>query len=166
MKTNQTEGSTGTMGLQDSDMGEEVVLDQELINSLKLSLEDSKKELSEKYYAVSMTEENLSLLKNFFLNDAPWRGLESIGIIEATRILNVTVIEKGNVIMLKSTEVQAIHYFLSNNSGKGLDSATLSVNLIKGVWSALNETLERVKMDSARVSAIEEQYKKAQQGIK
>jgi hypothetical protein len=143
----------------------EVQIDEAKIKALEIEIQEKSKELETKVYAVQLDEEALTLLKDYMSNEVSWNGLECIGVVEVNRILNGEVKSANNMIFLKAIEIQAIHYFVSKVSGKGLKDAIKYTDFSKKVSKHVNESLEKTKGDAMELNSLKEKLKAAMQGV-
>jgi len=143
----------------------EVQLDENRIKELEIQIEEKSKELETKVYAVQLDEEAVGLLKDYMTNEVVWNGLECIGVVEVNRILNSEIKSSNGMIFLKAIEIQAIHYFVSKISGKGLNEAEKYKDFAKKVSKYVNESLEKTKGDGLELNSLKEKLKAAMQGI-
>jgi len=120
---------------------------QKLAADLKKKLEDFEKELETKQYLVEGQLEIAKKLHLFIYYRAEWKFSESLGIIETAKQIDAIrdSIEKGKTkeVMLSHLALEAFYYFLSKLTGKGLESATEHVQLLKPIADALG----RAKQD-------------------
>ena len=86
-------------------------------------------------------------LKDFISYKAEWKFSESMGVIETAKQLTDVIKDletgKRKEVMLSHLALEAIYYFMSKETGKGLESAQFYFNLLKPVTDALS----RAKMD-------------------
>lgn len=120
---------------------------QKLAADLKQKLADFEKELETKNYLVEGRVEGAEKLLTFLTYGAEWKFSEALGIVETTSQLTKIKenLEKGKSkeIMLSHLALEALYYFLSKGTGKGLDSAQHYLTLLKPITDALS----RAKQD-------------------
>jgi GTPase involved in cell partitioning and DNA repair len=138
-------------------------VDQEKVASIKKDLEDFKKSLTNKEYAVSM---DASLLKRFdtFMNEeVEWRSKEALGVTEIIKRIEAVKKEgiKDGVAYLTNLEVEASHYFIMKWAGKGSSEIKDFISL----WKTFEETLALIQQDNAVVKDLEQQLAAAEQGL-
>lgn len=138
-------------------------VDQEKVASIRKDLEEFKKSLTNKEYAVSM---DASLLKRFdkFMNEeVEWRSKEALGVTEIIKRIEAVKKEgiKDGVAYLTNLEVEASHYFLMKWAGKGSSEIKDFISL----WKTFEETLALIQQDNAVVKDLENQLAAAEQGL-
>lgn len=138
-------------------------LDHSKIESLENELNELKEKNSKKFYAVKISDVLLSSLIDFITNHAEWSQTESLGIIEIHKTLIQIKKEgvKDNTIFLNALPLEATHYFLSKQKGKGLKEAEKFISLYKPFSIALDE----IKKDASEIQSLEKELAAAQQGI-
>jgi CRISPR/Cas system-associated exonuclease Cas4 (RecB family) len=122
--------------------------------------QEKSKEISEKKYAVTANVNFLEDLKNFIHNDAPFKGAESLGIVQLKKELSSTKVKSSNI-LLSGLAIQAINYFLMNFEGKGIESAEKISSMIKPINQALVETNE----DNRKLKHLEIKLNAMRQGL-
>ena len=65
-------------------------VDHDKVNSIKKDLEDYKKSLAGKEYAVSMTPEILDVFLDYMKNGVQWRSKEALGVKEILKSIERT----------------------------------------------------------------------------
>ena len=65
-------------------------VDHDKVNSIKKDLEDYKKSLTGKVYAVSMTPEILDVFLDYMKNGVQWRSKEALGVKEILKSIERT----------------------------------------------------------------------------
>jgi hypothetical protein len=138
-------------------------VDQKRIGKLKTELENHKKMLTTKEYALEITKDQLKDFTNFMTKDVTWKGQESLGIIEINKILEKSTKEttKNGVVYFNNLAVEASHYFLNRWEGKGLKEAETVSSLLK----TFSNTLNLIHQDNTTVKDLEKQLAAAEQGI-
>lgn len=135
-------------------------LDIEKIEAIEKEIADKKKSINEKVYAITLEQVQLDGIINYIKYDAPWDGLEALGVKEVYKQLSDVKIENG-VIFLKSLPLEACHYFVSKMKGKGLDPASTFLSIYKPLDQALNDA----KKDATEIKDLERKHVAAMQGI-
>lgn len=131
---------------------------KKLAGFLEEKLNAKRKEVSEKSYPISGGLDTAKALYNFIKNDAQWKFTESIGIIEATRVLQEQVEllggkePKSKELSLSAVTVEAVYYFLTKEEGKGLGKALSYVN---NLLRPINEALSASKNDREEINQME-----------
>lgn len=131
---------------------------KKLAKFLEEKLESKRKEVSEKTYPISGGLDTAKALYNFIKNDAQWKFTESIGIIEAARVLDEQIKllggkePKSNELTLSAVTVEAVYYFLTKEEGKGLGKAIAYVN---NLLRPINEALSSSKSDREAINQME-----------
>ena len=122
-----------------------------LAGELEKKLIATREEVATKEYPISGGIIAAQALHNFIKNDAQWKFTESLGIMEASRVLSdqITKLKEAqkngeNVqLTLSAVTIEAIYYFMTKEEGKGLGKATLFVNhLLRPISEALNTSKE------------------------
>ena len=146
-------------------VNEEIIdnINQEKIDNAQKALDDRKKEFSKKEYIVKMDSPTFEFFKNFMNFHAPWKGKESLGVIEVMKKIAQVESEgiKNNSIYLTNLHIEATHYFLGKYEGKGTDLVDAYVTLYKNVEAAL----QLVGADNLKLRDLEKDLVAAQQGI-
>ena len=143
--------------------GIEVKVDQAKVDQLKKRIEDRKKELSKKVYAVHMDSSCFSSYKQYIFEEAEWSSTEALGIIEISKSIQKVEKEgiKDNMIYLGALTIEASHYFIGKNKGKGLQEAQNFIKLYKSFDVALSE----IKEDNEEIKKIQTELNAAEQGL-
>jgi hypothetical protein len=129
---------------------------KQLAENLEAKLNNFKKELEGKTYLVEGKEETAKTLLDFVTSSAKWSFSESMGVIEVAKQLEAAVKDlstgKRKELMLDIVALEALYYFVSKETGVGLESATTFFNqVIKPISSALS----RAKMDRDKRDQME-----------
>jgi hypothetical protein len=147
-------------------LGEEVLsrLNQGRIDAAEENLISAKKKLSIKVYAVQF--ENADLIAqytNYMTNEAQWREKEALGVIEICKVIEELKKDgiKNNILYMQALPLEASHYFISKQSGKGLKEAKDFIQLLK----PFEQALESAKSDAREIQDLEKELAAAQQGI-
>ena len=138
-------------------------VDEKKVTELKANLEAYKKSLTEKEYALAITEEQLLAIRNFMTNEVSWKGQEAFGIVRIVKALedaNTEGINNG-VVYFSNLVIEATHYFLNRWEGKGITQATVVNDLI----NTFSETLTMVHQDNLLIKDLEKEMSAAEQGI-
>jgi hypothetical protein len=138
-------------------------VDQEKVDSIRKDLEDFKKSLTNKEYAVSMDAKLLKRFDSFMNEEVEWRSKEALGVTEILKRIEAVKKEgiKDGVAYLTNLEVEASHYFLMKWSGKGSSEVKSFISL----WKTFEETLALIQQDNAVVKDLEQQLAAAEQGL-
>lgn len=138
------------------------VIDEAKVKDLQERVEEMRKELSDKVYAVSMDQNSLSTLIDI-INNVEWKGKEALGIIEVSNRLKSIKKDglKNGAAFLKALEIEASHYFLSKFTSKGSDSADSFMKCYK----SLDQALSGVRLDNKAYEDLCKDLSAAQQGI-
>jgi hypothetical protein len=138
-------------------------VDQEKVASIRKDLEDFKKSLTNKEYAVSMDAALLKRFDNFMNEEVEWRSKEALGVTEIIKRIEAIKKEgiKDGVAYLTNLEVEASHYFLMKWAGKGASEVKDFISL----WKTFEETLALIQQDNAVVKDLEQQLAAAEQGL-
>jgi hypothetical protein len=147
-------------------IGEEALsrLNQERIKAAQENLENAKKRISTKVYAVQFDSmDHINNFIDFMKNEAEWKERESLGVIEICKVLDQLKSDgiKNNVLYLQALPLEASHYFISKQSGKGLNEAKAFISLLK----PFEQGLESAKADAREIQDLEKELAAAQQGI-
>jgi len=97
------------------------------------------------------------------LEEAEWKEREAVGIIEINKLITKLKKEKikENTLFIEATPLDAIYYFLSKKTGKGLKEAENFVSVLRPFGIAL----EISKQDAQSIANLEKELAAAQQGI-
>lgn len=138
-------------------------VDQDKVKSIKKDLEDYKKSLTGKEYAVSMTPELLNTFLNYMKNEVQWRSKEALGVKEILKSIEKTKKEgiKDGVAYFNNLEVEASHYFILKMEGNGESKIENFISL----WKTFEETLVLIQQDNMVVKDLEQQLAAAEQGL-
>lgn len=85
-------------------------------------------EMNEKKYLVGINKDQIKKLKQFMINDAPWKYTEGLGIIELRKIL--TESEKSGKLFLDATALEAAFYYLTKVEGTGEKTNMTSITTV------------------------------------
>ena len=129
---------------------------QKAAEFLKKKLEAKRQEVSEKLYAVSGGLNVAKSLRTFIQKEAQWKFTESLGIIEANRVLEEQVnglqAKVKTELELGALTIEAIYYFLTKEEGKGIAKATSYVN---DLLRPISESLNASKTDRESINQME-----------
>ena len=129
---------------------------QKAAEFLKKKLEAKRQEVSEKLYAVSCGLNVAKSLRTFIQKEAQWKFTESLGIIEANRVLEEQVnglqAKVKTELELGALTIEAIYYFLTKEEGKGIAKATSYVN---DLLRPISESLNASKTDRESINQME-----------
>ncbi len=147
-------------------LGDEVLsrLNQDRINAAEENLNNAKRKLSTKVYAVQFeSDSQIEQYVNFMQQDAEWREKEALGVIEICKVIDKLKDDgiKNNILYLQALPLEASHYFISKQSGKGLTEAKRFIELLK----PFEQALESAKADAREIQDLERELAAAQQGI-
>lgn len=138
-------------------------VDSKKVESLKNELEEYKKSISGKEYAVSMDKNILSKFESFMREDVEWKSKEALGVIEILKRIEAIKKEglKDGVAYLTNLEIEASHYFILKWSGKG----DKEINDFITLWKTFEETLMLIHQDNNKLRELEKELAAAEQGI-
>jgi hypothetical protein len=138
-------------------------VDTKKVESLKKQIEEYKKSLQGKEYAVSMNTEILDRFESFMRNEVEWRSKEALGVTEILKRIDIIKKEglKDGVAYLTNLEVEASHYFILKWSGKG----EKEINDFITLWKTFEETLMLIHQDNSKLKDLEKELSAAEQGI-
>lgn len=138
-------------------------VDTKKVESLKKQVEEYKKSLQGKEYAVSMDNGTLTRFENFMRNEVEWRSKEALGVTEILKRIDAIKKEglKDGVAYFTNLEVEASHYFILKWSGKGEKEINDFINL----WKTFEETLMLIHQDNNKFKDLEKELSAAEQGI-
>ena len=147
-------------------LGDEVLsrLNQDRINAAEENLNNAKRKLSTKVYAVQFeSDSQIEQYVSFMKQDAEWREKEALGVIEICKVIDKLKDDgiKNNILYLQALPLEASHYFISKQSGKGLTEAKRFIELLK----PFEQALESAKADAREIQDLERELAAAQQGI-
>jgi len=139
-------------------------VDQVLVDKLTKELEEFNESLKNKVYPVKLeTDGVLWGLIDFIENQASWKNMEALGIIEVSKALKeqkLTGLKSGNI-YLASLPIQAISFFLAKVEDKGIINAEKHIKFIKPV----DEALRLIKQDNDTLNAMDSKLSAAEHGI-
>jgi hypothetical protein len=138
-------------------------VDTKKVEDLKKKIEESKKSLHGKEYAVSMDKDLLERFEKFMKNEVEWRSKEALGVLEIIKRIETIKKEgiKDGVGYFTNLEVEASHYFILKWSGKGDSEISSFVTL----WKTFEETLALIHQDNQNLKDLEKELAAAEQGI-
>lgn len=138
-------------------------VDTKKVESLKNELEEYKKSISGKEYAVSMDKNILSKFESFMREDVEWKSKEALGVMEILKRIETIKKEglKDGVAYLTNLEVEASHYFILKWSGKG----DKEINDFITLWKTFEETLMLIHQDNNKLRELEKELAATEQGI-
>jgi len=147
-------------------IGEEALsrLNEGRIKAAEENLENAKKRVSTKVYAIQFESmDHINKFVDFMENEASWKEKESLGVIEICKVLDNLKSDgiKNNILYLQALPLEASHYFISKQSGKGLKEAKEFISLLK----PFEQGLESAKADAQEIQDLERELAAAQQGI-
>ena len=147
-------------------LGDEVLsrLNQDRINAAEENLNNAKRKLSTKVYAVQFeSDSQIEQYVSFMQQDAEWREKEALGVIEICKVIDKLKNDgiKNSILYLQALPLEASHYFISKQSGKGLTEAKRFIELLK----PFEQALESAKADAREIQDLERELAAAQQGI-
>ena len=120
---------------------------KKLAADLTKKLADFEKELETKNYLVEGKIETAEKLLAFVTEEAEWKFSEALGIVETqsqlSKIKDNLAKGKSTEIMLSHLALEALYYFLSKGTGKGVETAKTYLALLKPITDALS----RAKQD-------------------
>jgi len=139
-------------------------LDQKRIQECEKRLQEAKEKFSSKLYAIKFEKsEHIQIFYNYMLEEAEWKEREAVGIIEINKLITKFKKEKikENTLFIEATPLDAIYYFLSKKTGKGLKEAENFVSILRpfGIASEIS------KQDAQSIANLEKELAAAQQGI-
>ena len=139
-------------------------LDKKRIQECEKKLQEAKEKFSSKLYAIKFEKsEHIQIFYNYMLEEAEWKEREAVGIIEINKLITTFKNDKikENTFFIEATPLDAIYYFLSKKTGKGLKEAENFVSVLRPFGIAL----EISKQDAQSISNLEKELAAAQQGI-
>lgn len=138
-------------------------VDKNKVDSIKKDLDDYKKSLTGKEYAVSMTPELLNRFELYMKDEVQWRSKEALGVKEILKTITESKKEgiKDGVAYFKNLEIEASHYFILKMEGKGAND----VNDFISLWKTFEETLVLIQQDNKVIKDLEHQLAAAEQGL-
>jgi hypothetical protein len=139
---------------------------QKLAADLEKKLIDFRAELESKQYLVEGQLTTAEGLHDYITNYAKWSFSESMGIIEAAKQLETCVKDlksgKRKELMLPNLTIEAIYYFVSKETGTGLQSAITYFNTI---LKPITDSLSRAKQDKEKKDQMEKDLATVQSAI-
>jgi|694.fasta_scaffold97393_2 hypothetical protein len=144
------------------ELSQEVFIDEAKIAELQKQVDKKASELSDKSYAVSMTNEDLEVYSTL-INEVEWRGKEALGILEIAKKIEDITKEgiKNNAVFMNALQIEATHYFLNKFSGKG---NLLASKFIK-VFKSFEQALGGISQDNKELDDLRKELAAAQQGL-
>ena len=142
----------------------DILLDEQLINSLKKDYETKTQELRGKLYPIKISEKAYNYFKDFMDKKSEWKAKESLGVVEVANRLRKIFKDGGikdGVIYMTNLEIEASHYFLSKYVSHGYEDALSFIDLFKSIETALTA----IQPDNNSLKSIEHRLKAAMQGI-
>lgn len=138
-------------------------VDTKKVESLKKQIEEYKKSLQGKEYAVSMSVGILDRFEIFMRNEVEWRSKEALGVTEILKRIDFIKKEglKDGVGYFTNLEVEASHYFILKWNGKG----EKEINDFITLWKTFEETLMLIHQDNSKLKDLEQEFSAAEQGI-
>jgi len=138
-------------------------VDTEKVEALKTQIEEYKKSLKNKEYAVSMDKSLLTRFEKFMRAEVEWRSKEALGVTEIIKRIESVKKEgiKDGVAYFTNLEVEASHYFILKWSGKG----EKEINDFVSLWKTFEETLALIQQDNTALKNLEQDLAAAEQGI-
>lgn len=139
-------------------------IDQALVDSLTKEHETLLASLKNKVYPIKLeSDQTLTRLIYFIENEASWKNMEALGIIEVSKALKEQQgegIRSGNI-FLASLPIQAISFFLSKVETQGITAAENHIKLVKPI----DDALRLIKQDNDSQNALESKLAAAENGI-
>lgn len=126
---------------------------QKMIDKLSEKIDKMTKVLETKKYIVDGELTTGNALLNFLKNEATWKFTEAKGIVEAVKQIQAAIdgvtSKKVKHLLVDSTALEAIYYFLSKVEKTGLDAAAFYIdNMVLPVSNALGRAKEdRMELD-------------------
>ena len=120
---------------------------------------DMSKQLRVKKYAVDYNVEKLAELLQYLGTEVSFKGGESLGLVQLDTELRKLVVANG-VMLVDSTIVQAVYFFLSRHEGKTLQAAKKHQHVFKPVTVAYENVVNdgnAYKKFGERVNAADQQ---------
>jgi hypothetical protein len=138
-------------------------VDTKKVEDLKKKIEETKKSLQGKEYAVCMDKNLLERFEKFMKDEVEWRSKEALGVIEIIKRIEEIKNEgiKDGVGYFTNLEVEASHYFILKWSGKG----NSEINDFISLWKTFEETLALIHQDNQGLKDLEKDLAAAEQGI-
>ena len=139
-------------------------IDQELVDKATKELEAFVEETKNKVYPIKVEDQdNLEEIIFFIENDAPWKNMEAIGIMEVSKSLRaerLNGIKSGNI-FLPSLAIQALSFFLAKVEKKGIDNAEKHIKMVRPV----DDALKLIKADNDKLNRLQSELAAAENGI-
>jgi murein L,D-transpeptidase YcbB/YkuD len=126
---------------------------QKMVDKLTEKIDRLTKSLETKKYIVEGGSVTGAALLDFLKTEALWKFTEAKGIVEAVKQVQTAVdnytANKVKHLLIDSTALEAIYYFLSKVEKKGLDAAAFYIdNMVLPVSNALGRAKEdRMELD-------------------
>lgn len=138
-------------------------VDTKKVESLKKDVEEYKKSLKNKEYAVSMDSVIFDRFEFFMRNKVEWVSKEALGVTEILKRVDAVKKEglKDGVAYFTNLEVEASHYFILKWNGKGEKEISDFISL----WKTFEETLMLIHQDNNKLKDLEKDLAAAEQGI-
>lgn len=138
-------------------------VDSVKIEKIKKELENYKKSLDGKEYAVALDSKLLSEFEVYMTEKVEWKAKESLGVKEILKRIESCKKEgiKDGICYFTNLEVEASHYFLMKWEGKGSKEIDKFITL----WKVFEESLTLIYQDNAKVKDLEKELAAAEQGI-
>ena len=136
-------------------VGEEALsrLNTERIKAAEENLENAKKKVATKVYAVQFESmDQIDRFVGFMEHEAEWKEKEALGVIEICKVINQLKSDgiKNNILYLQALPLEASHYFISKKSGVGLTEAKDFISLLK----PFEQGLESAKADAREIQDL------------
>lgn len=131
----------------------------ELQKQVVAELADLGKQLRVKKYAVDLDSKTLELLIEYLAKNVKFKGGESLGLVQLDEELRKVKVSNG-VLLIESTIVQAVYFFLSRHEDSTLESAKKHQAVFKPFTKAYEHILSdsnAYKKVGERVTATEQQ---------
>jgi hypothetical protein len=129
---------------------------QAALEDAEKELEKMRNELNETKYLIDLSKNEISILNNFILQDAPWKFTESLGVVEVEK--ETIKATKSGKLFTSAVAIEAIYYYLSKVEGKGKNvnaSAFKDVDEYLKVLKAITAGIERIKADNEKMRQAE-----------
>ena len=126
---------------------------QKMIDKLTDKIDKTSKVLETKKYIVDGELTSGNAILNFLKTEATWKFTEAKGIVEAVKQIQAAIdsitTKKVKHLLVDSTALEAIYYFLSKVEKTGLESAAFYIdNMVLPVSNALGRAKEdRMEFD-------------------
>lgn len=135
---------------------------EDAVNELQKAI----KEMEGKKYTIDLKKEQIETLYNYITKDAPWNFNESLGIIEVDKVLAEA--KKLGKLAIGAIAVEAIYYYLSKVTGKGLipeAKSFESVNQYLDILKPFVKIRESIVSDQEKIKKLEFVAVSRSQGI-